>query len=108
MKYFKEFLNAYAPSMIHAAFVTIFSYIAIIIKNTYQNYMKDIQKKKVVETVCRAIEQLYPKMSGNDKLIEATNNCIQILKEKNIDVNELELRMYIESTVATLNKEKIS
>ena len=51
MKYFKEFLNAYAPSMIHAAFVTIFSYIAIIIKNTYQNYMKDIQKKKVVETV---------------------------------------------------------
>ena len=104
MKYFKDFLNQYAPSMIHSIFTIIFSYILIEIKKVYKNYMNGIEKKKTVETVCFAIEQLYPNMNSSDKLNMAINNCTQILKEKNILINNLELRMYIESTIFAMNK----
>lgn len=104
MKYFKEFLNEYAPSIIHSIVLMIFSYVSIEIKKIYHKYINDKTKKEVINTVCQGVEQLYPNESSNQKLNIAVNNINEILKEKNININDLELRMYIESTVGNLKK----
>ncbi len=99
MKYIKDFINQYAPSMIHTLCITLFSYIGVEIKRLYHQYIIDKTKKEVIKNVCMAIQQIYPNLDSTDKLNKAIKNTREILKEKNINISNLELRMYIESTV---------
>ena len=105
MKYFSEFVNQYGLSIIHSVMVAIFSYVSLEIKKIYNKYTDERIKKDVVKMVCQAVDQLYPNMNGNDKLNEAINNTKQILSEKGINISDLELHMYIESTVACVKSE---
>lgn len=106
MKYINDFLQEYAPSMIHSIAVMIISYVSIEAKKIYKKYINDKIKKEVVKMVCQGVEQLYPNKTGEEKLNIATINAKEILKEKNININELELRMYIEATVKDFNMQK--
>lgn len=72
----------------------------------YNNHFIDKTKKDVINMVCRAINQVYPNLSGKEKLNKAIYNSHEILKEKGISITDLELRMYIESSVCCFNKEK--
>ena len=104
MKYITEFMNQYGASLIHSVAVAIISYASIEIKRVYKKHIDDKTKKEVVKTVCQAINQLYPNLSGEEKLNKAILNCNQILKQKGIIINDLELRMYIECTVNCFNQ----
>lgn len=95
----KDFLNQYGPSFIHSIIALFFSYITLEIKSIYQNHVNDKTKKEVVTMVCKAIEKLYPNYTGEQKLNAAIQNSITILNEKGIKISDLELRMYIESTI---------
>ena len=99
MKYLGEFMNQYGVSIIHSIAISILSYISITIKKIYHKYIQDKTKKEVVKMVCSAINQLYPSDSGQDKLNKAIENSKAILNEKGINISDLELRIYIESTV---------
>ena len=99
MRYVTEFMNQYELSMIHSVAVAIISYVSIETKKIYKKHIDDKTKKEVVKTVCQAINQLYPDISGEEKLDKAIQNCKQILCQKGIEINDLELRMYIECTV---------
>ena len=101
MKCFMEFMNQYGLSMIHSVALAIFSYVSLEIKKVHKNYINDKTKKEVVSTVCRAVNHLYPDLSGEEKLNKVLINVEQILKDKGIVVNDLELRMYIESSVSS-------
>ena len=70
----------------------------------YNNHFIDKTKKDVINMVCRAINQVYPNLSGKEKLNKAIYNSHEILKEKGISITDLELRMYIESSVCCFNK----
>ena len=107
MKYFMEFLNQYGVSMIHSVAVLILSYVSFEVKKIYKKYIDDKTKKEVVKMVCRAINQLYPNINGEDKLNKAIINSKQILNEKGININDLELRMYIECSVDCFKNELI-
>lgn len=99
MKYITEFMNQYGVSLIHSVAVAILSYASIEIKKIYKKYTDDKTKKDVIKMVCHAVNQLYPNLTGEEKLDKAIQNSSQILKEKGIIISDLELRMYIEYTV---------
>ena len=101
MKYFIDFINQYGGSIIHSVALAIISYVSLEIKKVHKNYINDKTKKEVVNTVCRAVNHLYPNLSEEEKLDKVLVNAEQILKDKGIVVNDLELRMYIESSVSS-------
>ena len=49
--------------------------------------------------VCSTIDQIYPNLNNENKLNKIITNSKQILKEKGILINDLELRVYIESYI---------
>ena len=99
MKYITEFMNQYGISLVHSIAVAIISYVSIEIKKVYKKYINDKTKIEVIKTVSQAINQMYPNTSGEEKLNKVITNSEEILKEKGIIISDLELRMYIESTV---------
>ena len=103
MKYFMDFMNQYGVSMIHSVAVVILSYVSLEIKKIYKKYIDDKTKKDVVKMVCQAVNKLYPKLSGEDKLNKTIMNSKDILEEKGIIINDLELRIYIEANVGDMS-----
>ena len=65
-------------------------------------------KKEVIKTVCEAVNQLYESLTGEEKLSKTIENSKQILNDKGIKINELELRMYIESVIGCFKKETMT
>ena len=108
MKYIISFFNQYSLSLIHSITAITISYISIKFKNILLKHSNNKIKNEVITMVCRAINQLYPNESGTNKLNLAINNIQEILKEKNITVSNLELRMYIEGNVSLINNELIT
>lgn len=95
------------PVIINGAVViltTITSYIGIKIKSFIEEKINSEIKKKVVETTCQYINQLYSELDGSEKFQKAKENIIQQLNEKGISISELELDILIESTVNSLKK----
>lgn len=97
MKYIIDFLNTYGTSIIHSVSIAIISYVSIEIKKIYKNYIEDKTKKEVIKMVCSTIDQIYPNLNNKNKLDRIITNSKQILKEKGILINDLELRIYIEN-----------
>lgn len=90
--------------IIIAIFTAIASFIGAKIKKIYEEKVNDETKRKVVKTVVNAIEQLYQDLSGNEKLIEAQKNIVNMLNEKGIAITELEMNMLIEETCNSFKK----
>ncbi len=97
MKYIIDFLNTYGTSIIHSVSIAIISYVSLEIKKIYKNYIEDKTKKEVIKMVCSTIDQIYPNLNNKNKLDRIISNSKQILKEKGILINDLELRIYIEN-----------
>lgn len=86
--------------------MAIISYIGLIVKKIIKKNYEDKVKKEVVQVVVVAIEQLYSELSGEEKLKKAIENATEMLEDRNIFINDLELRMIIESSVNSFNKHK--
>lgn len=99
MRYFIDFMNQYGVSMIHSIAIAIISYVSFEVKRIYKKYINDNTKKDVVKMVCQAVNQVYPNLSGKEKLDQTMINSKEILLEKGISISDLELRMYIESSI---------
>ena len=108
MKYIITFLNEYGITMIHSIAVAILSYVSLEAKRIYKKYINDKTKKEVIKMVCSAINQLYPNLNNEEKLNKTIINSKEILKEKGITINDLELRMYRESTINCFKGSDIS
>lgn len=102
MKYIISFINEYSLSIIHSIATIIISYISLQVKKILEKHTNDKTKKEVINMVCKAINQLYPNESGENKLNLAITNAKEILAEKGITISDLELRMYIEGTVFSI------
>lgn len=97
-----ELMTELQPVIINAAVVvltTIASYVGMKIKNIYKEKVDTETKKKVVETTCRYINQLYNDLDGSQKLEKAKENIVDQLNEKGISITDLELDVLIESTI---------
>jgi predicted transcriptional regulator YheO len=91
-----EMIQPNIVTMLVAILTGVASFIGTKIKKLYEEKVNDETKRKVVKTVVNAIEQLYQDLSGNEKLIEAQKNIVEMLNEKGITISELEMKMLIE------------
>ena len=97
-----ELMIQLQPIIINAAVVTlttVASFVGVKIKCFIEEKINTEMKKKIVETTCRFINQLYKDLEGNKKLEIAKKYILQQLNEKNITISELEMNVLIESTV---------
>lgn len=95
----QEIYEAIQPNIVAilvAILTGVASFIGTKIKNLYEEKVNDETKRKVVKTVVNAVEQLYKDLDGNEKLIKAQQNIVEMLNEKNITITELEMKMLIE------------
>lgn len=81
----------------------IAGYVGLKLKAYFETKEIDYTKKKIVETVVRAVEQMYKDLHGEDKLNKAIEGASEMLNEKGIVISELELRMLIEDTIGAFN-----
>lgn len=84
----------------------IISYNIYKLSTLYKQHLINKTKENAIKTICMGIEQLYPNLSSEEKLNKAIININIILKENNINISDLELRMLIESTVLSIKLKK--
>lgn len=97
-----ELMNQLQPIIMNAAVViltAIGSYVGLKVKTFVKEKADTDTKKKVVETTCKYVEQIYKDLDGATKLEKAKDNILAQLNEKGISISELELDILIEATV---------
>ena len=100
---FAEFINEYGMEILYAIVTAIAGYIGIVVKNLCTKYINDKTKQAVAKTAVQFVEQVYKDLHGEEKLAEALSAASEMLAEKGITVNELELRVLIEAAVGEFN-----
>jgi len=102
-----EIWEAIQPNIVAilvAILTGVASFIGTKIKKLYEEKINDDTKRKIVKTVVNAVEQVYKDFSGNEKLIKAQENIVEMLNEKGIKISELEMKMLIEETCNSFKK----
>lgn len=103
MKFTLEFIQQYGMTILYAALVAIAGFLGGCVKRIYERATADDTKRKVVETCCKAVEQLYHDLDGEEKKKKAIEGIRQMLEVKGISIADIEIEMLIESTVAEFN-----
>ena len=98
-----EFINQYGYMILYAALTAIAGFLGAQIKKRVDRVTADEEKRKAVETVVKAVEQMYQDLSGREKLEKAKENILVILQSKDIAISEIEMDMLIEACVAEFN-----
>ncbi len=97
------FINTYGVTILYGILVGVGSYVGLKLKALVEQYLTDKQKRKVVESVVKAVEQMYHEMDGTGKLEKAREGVVDLLAAKGIQITDFELRMLIESVVSSFN-----
>ena len=67
-------MRQYGDTLVYTTLMAIFSYIGIYLKKMIENLYNERVKKEVVEVVCKAVNQVYSNLSGQEKLKKAMSN----------------------------------
>lgn len=97
-----ELMTQLQPIIMNAAVViltAIGSYVGLKVKTFIKEKADTDTKKKVVETTCKYVEQIYKDLDGASKLEKAKDSILEQLNEKGVSISELELDVLIEATV---------
>lgn len=73
------------------------------IRKYFEQKQISAEKKELAKQVVLAVEQMYYELEGEEKLEKALEMASTALKEKKINIEATELRMLIESAVASFN-----
>lgn len=103
MNLFLDFINQYGVTILYAVVVALGGWIGTQIKRIYEQYVTDKRAKDVVETVVKAVEQLYHDLDGASKYVKAIDAAEEMLNAKGITISGLELEMLIEAAVSSFN-----
>ena len=98
----ENFISELMPAIISIAvtcLTAIAGYVGNAIKKYFEEKANTETKKKVVETTCRYVEQIFKDLDGPSKLEKAKENILLQLNEKGVPISDLELEVLIESTV---------
>ena len=100
----KEFINDYGMAILSTILTAVVSFLGVKLKS-YLDKREDKEFiNSTVDTVVKAIQQMYADLDGEEKKEKAIENISNILEQKGIYVTELELEMLLESTVLALKK----
>ena len=98
----EELMLELQPLIINAVITivgAVATYVGVRLKSIFEEKVNTEQKKKIVETTCRYVNQLYKDLEGPAKFQKAKDVILQQLDAKGIIITELELDVLIESTV---------
>lgn len=98
-----HFLIENGVQLLYVISTSIITFITIKFKNTYTKYIDDETKKVIAKTCVEACEQLHKESKGEEKYLITYNNIKEILNSKKIKLNDLEMKMLIESFCSKLN-----
>jgi hypothetical protein len=104
--FINNFINQYGSTILYTILTTIISYLGLMLKKIIKTSYDNKIRKEVVEIVCKAVEQLYSDLSGEEKLNKAMESANEMLNEKGILTTDLELRMLIEWAVHSFKNNK--
>lgn len=77
-------------------------YIGLRMKKIYQEYITDKTKKSIIEKVVNYVEQTGKNLSCEEKKSLAKEKSLKWLKERKIQVSDIEIEILIESSVKCL------
>lgn len=103
MEFIKDFINEYGVKIMLMIITAVGSYVGMQIKILYSKYVTNLEKRKIVTDVVRAVEQMYHDLNGEEKLKYAINGATEMLNARGIKVTDFELRMLIEAAVSGFN-----
>lgn len=75
------------------------AYLGIKAKQFLEEKTSADQAKKIIETTCQYINQVYDNLDGPAKYDKAREDILKQLDEKGIKLTDLQLKVLIESTV---------
>ena len=89
---FEQFISEYGTTILYALLTTVAGIIGTWIGSIYKKYINDKTKEAVVRTVCKAIEQMYKDLHGEEKYNKAVESIVEMLSLKGITITELEIK----------------
>ena len=93
----KEFLTQYGMTIMYALLTAAAGAAGTWIGRIYKKYIDDKTKQSVVTTCCRAVEQIYKDLKGQEKYDKAVEAITEMLSVKGITITDIEVRMLIEA-----------
>ena len=106
MSYITDFISQYGYQIVFAVLTALAGFFGAKIKKILEEREIGEEKRKIAETVVKAVEQLYRDLDGAEKLEKAKENIVEMLQIRGIEISEIELNMLIEATVAEFNAAK--
>ncbi len=104
MEQFFQTIKPALDSLLAVVLTTVFSYIGIEVKRLYRQFVDGEDKKEIIDSTVRYVEQVYGELKGPEKLSKALERAGQLLEDKGIEVTQDELRTLIEAAVHGLEK----
>lgn len=95
-----EFIATYGVQIIFTLLSAAATALAAWIGKMYKAKVNDETKRKIVKTVCKAVEQIYKDMSGAEKYEKAVESIVAMLNDKGITITDIEIKMLIEEVCA--------
>ena len=103
MQLFMDFINTYGLTILYAVLTAAGAWLGTQFKNIYDRYITDKRAREIVEIAVKAVEQIYHACDGETKYAECVKAASEMLANKGIVLSDIELKMLIESTVASFN-----
>ena len=103
MEVILAFINTYGLTIMYGVLTAVGSYIGLRLKALLDRYITNKEKRRIVEDVVKAVEQMYHDLDGSGKLAKAQEGAIELLASKGIQISDFELRMLIEAVVSSFN-----
>lgn len=97
---FEEFVSTYGTTILYTLLSAAMTALGAWVGRIYKEKVNDETKRKVVRTCCRAVEQLYRDLKGEEKYNKAVESIVAMLGEKSITITDLEIKMLIEEVCA--------
>ena len=100
---FAQILSEYGVTILGTILTAVMTYIGLFIKGIYKKRFETREKQAVAEACVQFAEQVYKELNGPEKLDKALEAAEEMLAAKGITITQLELRVLIESAVASFN-----
>ncbi len=98
MEQVNQIITALMPYVVTIV-TAIAGYVALKIKNKFEEKINTDTKKEVVEATVKYVQQVYEALDGKEKLQKALETSVEWLEEKGITITEAEATILIEAAI---------
>ena len=99
MENVNQIVNAIMPYVITIV-TAIVGYVAVVIKNKFEEKVNTQTKREVVEATVKYVQQLYETLDGKEKFQKALETSTEWLNEKGVKITEAEASILIDEAVS--------